>query len=283
LSYSIQTSLGLISVLTLTACMGTGPTIEQETLVDISTDVAGFVQRNDTLSAASVVPISGQATYNGVAAYSMTTSSPQGILNTPEQLSDVMFSIDFESGVVEGAATDFRRRDGSQLAGGFELTNGSITDDRIVAAASGSMTLGGRVVDVEGDVTGALLGVSGENIVGTGTLESTDGDAVFSSFSADATQFAVPETQTTTARVATSGSVSIPGRSIVSSTQTSTNTNTINFQISQRTTLYQFTTQQLRLIELERNRIDQNTTCYTGPRGGTYTLTASGNKNYNGC
>jgi hypothetical protein len=24
-------------------------------------------------------------------------------------------------------------------------------------------------------------------------------------------------------------------------------------------------------------------TCYTGPRGGTYTLTASGNKNYSGC
>ena len=24
-------------------------------------------------------------------------------------------------------------------------------------------------------------------------------------------------------------------------------------------------------------------TCYTGPRGGTYTLTASGNKNYDGC
>lgn len=24
-------------------------------------------------------------------------------------------------------------------------------------------------------------------------------------------------------------------------------------------------------------------TCYTGPRGGTYTITASGNKNYSGC
>lgn len=24
-------------------------------------------------------------------------------------------------------------------------------------------------------------------------------------------------------------------------------------------------------------------TCYTGPRGGTYTITASGRKNYNGC
>ena len=24
-------------------------------------------------------------------------------------------------------------------------------------------------------------------------------------------------------------------------------------------------------------------TCYTGPRGGTYTLTSSGNKNYSGC
>ncbi|WP_146115905.1 hypothetical protein [Malikia granosa] len=24
-------------------------------------------------------------------------------------------------------------------------------------------------------------------------------------------------------------------------------------------------------------------TCYTGPRGGTYTLTPSGRKNYNGC
>ena len=24
-------------------------------------------------------------------------------------------------------------------------------------------------------------------------------------------------------------------------------------------------------------------TCYTGPRGGTYTITANGNKNYSGC
>jgi hypothetical protein len=24
-------------------------------------------------------------------------------------------------------------------------------------------------------------------------------------------------------------------------------------------------------------------TCYTGPRGGTYTITASGKKNYSGC
>ena len=27
----------------------------------------------------------------------------------------------------------------------------------------------------------------------------------------------------------------------------------------------------------------KNTTCHTGPRGGTYTITASGRKNYGGC
>lgn len=35
-----------------------------------------------------------------------------------------------------------------------------------------------------------------------------------------------------------------------------------------------------------RQRLTDTTTgltCYTGPRGGTYTLTASGNKNYSGC
>ena len=30
-------------------------------------------------------------------------------------------------------------------------------------------------------------------------------------------------------------------------------------------------------------RTYRRSTCYVGPRGGTYTLTASGNKNYNGC
>jgi hypothetical protein len=35
-----------------------------------------------------------------------------------------------------------------------------------------------------------------------------------------------------------------------------------------------------------RQRLTDNfsgPTCYTGPRGGTYTLTSSGNKNYSGC
>ena len=35
-----------------------------------------------------------------------------------------------------------------------------------------------------------------------------------------------------------------------------------------------------------RQRLTDNATgptCYTGPRGGTYTLTSSGNKNYSGC
>lgn len=35
-----------------------------------------------------------------------------------------------------------------------------------------------------------------------------------------------------------------------------------------------------------RQRLTDTTTgptCYTGPRGGTYTLTANGNKNYSGC
>jgi hypothetical protein len=30
-------------------------------------------------------------------------------------------------------------------------------------------------------------------------------------------------------------------------------------------------------------RRSSGSTCYTGPRGGTYTITASGNKNYDGC
>ncbi|MCC2958945.1 YHYH domain-containing protein [Massilia sp. IC2-278] len=33
---------------------------------------------------------------------------------------------------------------------------------------------------------------------------------------------------------------------------------------------------------LQNNR-PTGSTCYTGPRGGTYTLTASGRKNYSGC
>ena len=31
------------------------------------------------------------------------------------------------------------------------------------------------------------------------------------------------------------------------------------------------------------SRSSGGATCYTGPRGGTYTITASGRKNYNGC
>lgn len=34
---------------------------------------------------------------------------------------------------------------------------------------------------------------------------------------------------------------------------------------------------------VSRRRASVSQTCYTGPRGGTYTLTASGNKNYDGC
>lgn len=43
--------------------------------------------------------------------------------------------------------------------------------------------------------------------------------------------------------------------------------------------------QQVISPEMPRVRTDRSTgpTCYTGPRGGTYTLTASGRKNYGGC
>lgn len=37
-----------------------------------------------------------------------------------------------------------------------------------------------------------------------------------------------------------------------------------------------------RAQQLQRNEPDVPT-CHTGPRGGTYTITASGNKNYSGC
>lgn len=32
-----------------------------------------------------------------------------------------------------------------------------------------------------------------------------------------------------------------------------------------------------------RKHASEDSTCYVGPRGGTYTITASGRKNYNGC
>ncbi|WP_407943341.1 excalibur calcium-binding domain-containing protein [Mangrovicoccus ximenensis] len=35
--------------------------------------------------------------------------------------------------------------------------------------------------------------------------------------------------------------------------------------------------------ESSRRAVRSSSRCYTGPRGGTYTITASGNKNYGGC
>ncbi|MEO0957088.1 MAG: excalibur calcium-binding domain-containing protein [Pseudomonadota bacterium] len=34
---------------------------------------------------------------------------------------------------------------------------------------------------------------------------------------------------------------------------------------------------------ITRSRSTSSSRCYVGPRGGTYTITASGRKNYNGC
>ena len=44
-------------------------------------------------------------------------------------------------------------------------------------------------------------------------------------------------------------------------------------------------TQQFRSSQAQKHRGKEvpSPHCYTGPRGGTYTLTASGNKNYGGC
>lgn len=38
-----------------------------------------------------------------------------------------------------------------------------------------------------------------------------------------------------------------------------------------------------RRVQTTTRRAQSSSRCYTGPRGGTYTLTASGNKNYDGC
>jgi hypothetical protein len=40
---------------------------------------------------------------------------------------------------------------------------------------------------------------------------------------------------------------------------------------------------QRRAALVRRQAVRAASRCYTGPRGGTYTLTASGNKNYGGC
>lgn len=40
---------------------------------------------------------------------------------------------------------------------------------------------------------------------------------------------------------------------------------------------------QQRAAAVRRQAVRTASRCYTGPRGGTYTITASGNKNYDGC
>lgn len=35
--------------------------------------------------------------------------------------------------------------------------------------------------------------------------------------------------------------------------------------------------------QIDQTSVDNKPTCYTGPKGGTYTITPSGKKNYQGC
>jgi len=144
----------------------------------------------DDYANAAATPVenlpSGRVTYRGAAAYRAGIHSQDDILAAPDSLSVVRFNADFASGMVSGAATDFRASDGASIEGSLRFEDAPLQGSVFASPIGGSLTTQGVRTDYAGTLVGEFVGpdapaISGSAnaIVSVGGVEQGTISAVF--------------------------------------------------------------------------------------------------------
>lgn len=137
-----------------------------------------LISRHFEAAPTVLMPETGSASYNGVAAYSVFYSDPIDILTDPDSLSEMQMTANFGSNTLSGRAYNFRSYDETiSMSGELSITNGSISGNSFTADVGGTIREIGDGFDITGDYYGSLngefYGEAAEALFGFGTATGT--------------------------------------------------------------------------------------------------------------
>lgn len=122
------------------------------------------------------MPVSGQATYTGVASYKSDVSIPDDIgfpdyenliVNEPEIVSQVRLTANFAGQTVGGTFSNFQSAELGPLDGTLTISNATITDNFFEGDVSGQIGRPGNLSAIgDGTTEGLFLGGSAEYVAG---------------------------------------------------------------------------------------------------------------------
>lgn len=179
--------LGSCGVIVLSACGGAstsggspdgppGEGIGTTSFESLSADAKNLMQKYESapLSSVAAMPLSGSATYRGVAAYSLDSSDPNSVVQNADALSQIELSANFALSQIEGRAYDFKSFDPNITVEGQIDLEGSISGNAFSAVANGTTSESGYGesfdITYNGSVQGTFVGDSAQALVGAGAL-----------------------------------------------------------------------------------------------------------------
>lgn len=159
------------TVLLLAACGGSSsdnddkrPSFEQ-----LASRGNALEARLGALEETTVMPTTGSATYNGVAAFDM------GRDGTDDMLSELALQANFADSTVGGKFSNFVTSDGSQMEGELNVANSVMNQQAFDAPVTGTLHDGAESSTFDGTMNGVFLGANADAVSGTmnGSVEGT--------------------------------------------------------------------------------------------------------------
>lgn len=190
-------ALLLAPVALLSACGGGSTTsLSEASFSQLEDRGLALADRFETADVTTVenMPVSGTASYSGVAAYMEGGLLDKTILEltTTDEASlasAMQLNANFSSGTIDGAFTNFQSdQEGyGDVNGRINIRDGEIFENQLIADLDGTIDGGGERGTITGVMGGAFLGRRGQGVGGamdmvftdTGTGESLDVTGVF--------------------------------------------------------------------------------------------------------
>jgi hypothetical protein len=133
-------------------------------------------QNNRALQAGDgSMPVSGVATYEGVARHYHRPDPSGGREGAETMMSAFGMVADFGSGDVEGYMSDFRREDGGPVEGMIHILGRQTTGDEMKADLEGTMSINGSNRVIDGTLDARFAGSNADGLQGTHRSTSNDG------------------------------------------------------------------------------------------------------------
>lgn len=173
-------SISLCLVSSISACGGSstsgGPSFET-----LSTSGSALLEQYGNAAPTGVdnMPITGTATYRGVAAYSSDSSDPVYIAQYADTLSELELNANFGTSTISGRAYNFKTNVPGVSIDGQVNVNGTISGNTFDADLSGSTVESNEAITANlnytGTAQGEFVGTDAQAVRGTGTATGDAG------------------------------------------------------------------------------------------------------------